>query len=58
MHTGVGAPTCPLRGGGVPVVEGAAEHGVLAGLQHDVTAHEPPHRAAAVSQQATERQNT
>ena len=53
-----GAPTCPLCDGGVPVVKGAAEHGVLAGLQHDVTAHEPPHRAAAVSQQASERQNT
>lgn len=30
--------------------------GILARLQHDIAAHEPPHRAAAVSQQAAQRQ--
>ena len=48
--------TGPLGAGAGPVVEGAAEHSVLARLQHHVTAHKPPDRAPAVSQQATQRQ--
>ena len=51
----VGGLTCPVRAGAVPVVEGAAEHGVFSRLQHHVAADKPPHGAAAVSQQAAER---
>lgn len=51
----VGGLTRPVRAGAVPVVEGAAEHGVFSRLQHDVAAHKPPHGAAAVSQQTAER---
>lgn len=50
--------TCPLCGSGLPVVESAAQHSIFAGLQHDIAAHKPPHRAPAVSQQATQRQGT
>lgn len=48
--------TSALGDAAVPVVKGAAEDGILARLQHDIAAHEPPHRAAAVSQQAAQRQ--
>ncbi len=54
----VGCRTCLLCDAAVPVVKGAAQHSVFARLQHDVTAHKPPHRAPAVSQQATQRQRT
>lgn len=54
-YCGTAVPTCPIGGSRVPVVEGAAQHGVLSGLQHDVAAHEPPDAAAAVSQQAAQR---
>lgn len=36
----------------LPVVEGAADHGVLARLQHHVAAHKLLHRPLAVGQQA------
>lgn len=48
--------TSALGDAAVPVVKGAAEDGILARLQHDIAAHESPHRAAAVSQQAAQRQ--
>ena len=47
--------TRPLHGVGVPVVKGAAERRVLARLQHDVAAYEPPHRASAVGHQTAQR---
>lgn len=36
----------------MPVIESAAQHGVFARLQHDVTAHKPPDGSPAVSEQA------
>lgn len=38
----------------LPVVEGAAHHGVLPRLQHDVAADELLHRSLAVGQQAAQ----
>lgn len=52
---GSALPTCPLGGCRVPVVEGAAQNSVFTGLQHDIAAHKPPHRAAAVCQQSAQR---
>lgn len=40
----------------MPVIESTTQHGVFAGLQHDVTAHKPPHGSPAVSEQAAHRQ--
>lgn len=48
--------TCPLCDCAVPVVKSATEYGIFPWLQHDVAAHKPPHRAAAVSQQTTQGQ--
>lgn len=36
----------------MPVIESTTQHSIFARLQHDVTAHKPPHGSPAVSEQA------